>query len=52
MIMEVFEMRSALKDRTKYRYSEKWHNKVDKMPSYQVQAVYLRMKAAGEIQDC
>jgi hypothetical protein len=47
--MSVNAMRNALKNQTKYRYSEKWCAKVDRMRDEQVIAVYMRMKAAGEI---
>lgn len=47
--MSMQQMRWALKNKTKYRFSTKWHDRVDKMPDYQVAAVYNRLLSAGEI---
>ena len=47
--MRVVEMRRLLKNNTKYRNSQKWATKVDRMSDNQVIAVYMRMVRAGEI---
>ena len=47
--MRVVEMRWLLKNNTKYRNSQKWATKVDRMSDNQVIAVYMRMVRAGEI---
>lgn len=49
MAWEVSKLREILKNNTKYRYSEKWHSKVDCMCASQVIAVYNRMLIEGEI---
>lgn len=49
MSWDVEAMRKQLQDKTKYKYSEKWFNKVAKMSESQVIAIYLRMKSAGQI---
>ena len=49
--MRVVEMRWLLKNNTKYKNSQKWATKVDRMPDNQVIAVYMRMARAGEILD-
>lgn len=47
--MSVEQMRVILKERTKYRGSYKWINKVNDMSNSQVIAVYYRMLRAGEL---
>lgn len=49
MAWDVKAMRKQLQNNTKYKYSEKWYNKVAKMPDSQVIAIFLRMKSAGQI---
>lgn len=49
MAWDVEAMRKQLQNNTKYKYSEKWYDKVAKMPTSQVIAVFLRMKSAGQI---
>lgn len=49
MAWNVEELRDILKNKTKYRYSEKWHTKVNCMCASQVIAVYNRMLIADEI---
>lgn len=44
--MSIEQMRAALK--TLYGAAPKWCNKVAKMPSNQVYAVYMRMLEAGK----
>lgn len=48
--MSVDQMRWALKNKTKYKNSYRWINKVNAMSNNQVLAVYRRMLDAGEIQ--
>ena len=45
--MRVVEMRRLLKNNTKYRNSQKWATKVDRMSDHQVIGVYMSMVAAG-----
>lgn len=47
--MSVGAMRDALKNKTRYRYSEKWESKVNRMPDSQVIAVYYRLLRSGGI---
>lgn len=47
--MSVVQMRTILKERTKYKNSPKWWTKVDSMSDQQVIAVYCRMSKAGEL---
>lgn len=47
--MSVVQMRIILKERTKYKNSHKWINKVNAMSDNQVIAVYYRMLRAGEL---
>ena len=47
--MSIIQMRVILKERTKYRNSYKWVNKVNAMSDGQVVAVYYRMLRAGEL---
>lgn len=47
--MSVIQMRVILKERTKYKNSYKWINKVNAMSDSQVIAVYHRMLRAGEL---
>ena len=47
--MSIVQMRCILKERTKYKGSYKWINKVNAMPDGQVVAVYYRMLRAGEL---
>ena len=49
IVVQVAEMRRLLKNNTKYRNSQKWATKVDRMSDNQVIAVYMRMERAGEI---
>ncbi len=49
MSWEVEAMRKQLQNNTKYKYSEKWYDKVAKMSDAQVIAIFLRMKSAGQI---
>lgn len=49
MIYDVEIMRKRLQENTKYKYSEKWFDRVSKMSTSQVIAVYLRMQSAGQI---
>lgn len=49
MAWNIQEMRKQLQNNTKYKYSEKWYNRVEHMPDNQVIAVYMRMKSAGQI---
>lgn len=49
MAWNVENLRDILKNKTKYRYSEKWHRKVECMSAAQVIAVYNRMLIAKEI---
>lgn len=49
--MSTEQMRWLLKNKTKYKNSYKWINRVNVMPDNQVMAVYLRMKGAGQIQE-
>lgn len=49
MAWDVEAMRKQLQNNTKYKYSEKWYNKVSKMSDSQVIAVFLRMKSSGQI---
>jgi hypothetical protein len=47
--MSVAQMRVILKERTKYKNSFKWINKVNAMSDRQVMAVYFKMSRAGEL---
>lgn len=47
--MSVVQMRTILKERTKYKNSYKWINKVNAMSDNQVIAVYFRMLRGGEL---
>lgn len=47
--MSVVQMRTILKERTKYKNSYKWINKVNAMSDNQVMAVYFRMLRGGEL---
>lgn len=47
--MNVEQMRWCLKNKTKYKNSGRWINRVNAMGDCQVIAVYRRMLAAGEI---
>lgn len=47
--MSVEQMRSILKNRTRYKNSPKWINRVNAMGDSQVIAVYYRMLGAGQI---
>lgn len=47
--MSIVQMRVALKERTKYRHSYKWINKVNAMSDNQVVAVYFKMLRGGEL---
>lgn len=47
--MSVEQMRWSLKNKTKYRFSFKWINRVNAMKDNQVIAVYHRLLGAGEI---
>jgi hypothetical protein len=47
--MTVVQMRTILKERTKYANSYKWINKVNAMSDKQVMAVYFRMLRGGEL---
>ena len=48
--MSVEQMRWFLKNKTKYKNSYKWINRVNAMHDNQVIAVYRRMLYAGQIQ--
>lgn len=48
--MSTDQMRWLLKNKTKYKNSYKWINRVNAMPDNQVIAVYYRMRGAGQIQ--
>ena len=48
--MSVEQMRWSLKNKTKYKNSFKWINRVNAMTDNQVLAVYHRMLSSGEIQ--
>lgn len=48
--MSMEQMRWALKNKTKYKNSPRWINRVNAMGDNQVRAVYRRMLDAGEIQ--
>lgn len=47
--MSVVQMRTILKERTKYKDCYKWINKVNAMSDRQVIAVYFRMLRGGEL---
>lgn len=47
--MQVAQMRAILKERTKYKNSYRWINRVNAMSDNQVMAVYFRMSKAGEL---
>ena len=47
--MSVVQMRAILKERTKYKNSYKWINKVNAMSDNQVIAIYFRMLRGGEL---
>lgn len=47
--MDAAQMRIALKERTKYANSYKWHKKVNAMSDRQVMAVYFKMVRGGEL---
>ena len=47
--MSIIQMRAILKERTKYRNSYKWINKVNAMSDKQVVAVYFKMLRGGEL---
>ena len=47
--MSIVQMRVILKERTKYKNSYRWINKVNNMSDSQVVAVYFRMSRAGEL---
>ena len=47
--MSVVQMRTALKERTKYRHSPKWIDRVNKMSDRQIMAIYFRMLREGEL---
>ena len=49
MSVSVIQMRVILKERTKYRNSYKWINKVNAMSDKQVMAVYFKMLRGGEL---
>lgn len=48
--MSVVQMRTILKERTKYKNSYKWINKVNAMSDRQVMAVYFKMLRGGELE--
>ncbi len=48
--MSVVQMRTILKERTKYKNSYRWINKVNAMSDRQVMAVYFKMLRAGELE--
>lgn len=48
--MSVEQMRWSLKNKTKYKNSYKWINRVNAMHDNQVIVVYRRMLDAGQIQ--
>lgn len=48
--MSVEQMRWSLKNKTKYKNSYKWTNRVNAMHDNKVIAVYRRMLYAGQIQ--
>ena len=50
MGMTVWEMRDALKKRTKYKNCYKWIRKVNAMSDKQVMAVYFKMERGGELE--
>lgn len=47
--MDINGMRWTLKNKTKYRNSPKWINRVNKMHDDQIFAVYMRMVRSGEL---
>lgn len=49
-MLTVAQMRMILKQKTKYRNSYKWINRVNAMGDSQVIAVYHRMLEAGQIE--
>lgn len=49
MSWNIPEMRKQLQNNTKYKYSERWYDKVARMSDKQVVAVYMRMQSSGEI---
>ena len=49
MSWNVDAMRKQLQNCTRYKYSEKWYNRVAHMPDKQVIAIWLRLKSEGLI---
>lgn len=47
--MEVYEMRDAIKNSSKYCNSKVWKNRVDNMADNQVMAIYYRMLRDGDL---
>lgn len=48
-MVSVDEMREAIKNAPRYRYSQQWHQRVNNMPDKQVIAIYFRMLRSKEL---